>query len=80
MELTLTNGGIMNIKVNHYVELDKDDDILDEDRCFLRTEAGTWFETNGHLGDTYDRVDDETLALRLEAKFWETMYRYEIKF
>jgi len=70
----------MDIKTQHFVSLESGDDIMGEDRCLIRTESGTWFETNGHLGDQYDRVDDETLALRLEAKFWETMYRYKIEF
>jgi len=49
----------------------------DSDRCFVRTEAETWFETNGYLGDENDRIDDEVLKLKLEAKFWETMYEYK---
>ena len=64
----------MDIQTMHFVSLEHSNDIMDEDRSFIRTEHGTWFETNGHLGDRHDRVDDETLTLKLEAKFWETMY------
>jgi len=68
----------MDIKTQHFVSLGPGDSIMDDsDRCFLRTEHGTWFETNGHLGDQYDRVDDEVLKLKLEAKFWKTMYEYK---
>ena len=67
----------MDIQIQYFVSLNCDNDIMDEDRSFVRTAAGAWFETNGHLGDQYDRIDDETLALKLEAKFWETMYKFK---
>lgn len=72
----------MNIQTMHFVSLDghEDSDIGMDDRCFVRTKSGTWFETNGHLGDQYDQVEDKPLALRLEAKFWKTMYHHKIEF
>jgi len=63
-----------DIKTLHFLSLDDDNDICGEDRSFVRTEAGTWFETNGYLGDQYERIDDEVMALKLEALFWQSMY------
>jgi len=67
----------MDIQTMHFVSLEPGDDVDGDDRCYIRTESGKWFETNGRFGDQYDRVDDELYALKLEAKFWETMYEFK---
>jgi hypothetical protein len=64
----------MEIHTNHFVRLEHGNDICGDGRTFIRSADGFWYETNGWLGDRYDRVEDSATILKLEAAFWKTMY------
>ena len=72
---------MMSIDTQYFVKLEDHNPICGEDRCFIRCSDGSWFETNGFLGDHYEPIsrngDDRELVLMLEAEFWKTMYRHK---
>lgn len=59
------------IKEMHFVSLPCGNDICGEDYDFIRTDEMIWYQTNGYLGDRYDKVEDEIILLKLELFFYK---------